>query len=117
MVMAFATGVMSSLSMAAVAPSEQAAAPKRKNPAKHSCPIVTIDSSFRLLTSLGDHQIRFALLVGVTVGEREFPRRVPLHLDPQVLLEVLAELWRRRFVPAVKLQLPRVAREVPDRYA
>src|SRR5512140_3476019 len=114
MVMAFATGIMPS---AAFCWPAQAVEPRTNKPTKHSCLALTMRTPLRLLNSLRGHQIRLALLVGVAVAERELPRRVPLHLDLQVLLQVLAELWRGRFVPAVKLQLPRVAREQPERHA
>src|SRR5262245_47752526 len=114
MVMAFATGIMSSHFCPL---SAQAAGPRRKRPATHSCLALSIPTPLRLVSSLRGHQIRVALLVGVAIAERELARRVPLHLDPQVLLQVLPELCRGRFIPAVKLQLPRVAREEPERYA
>src|SRR5215471_16105383 len=103
--MLFATGIRSS---ADALWSAQAAKPRRNN----SCLALTMSTP-----SLRGHEIRFALLVGVAVAERQLPRRVPLRLDLQVLLQVLAELWSGRFVAAVKLQLPRVAREEPERHA
>src|SRR5690349_22499951 len=111
--MLFATGTMSSAAFGGAAQAE----PRRRRPAKPSRVAFTMPAPLRSPSSLRGHEIRLALLVGVAVAEWEPPRRVPLHLDLQVLLQVLPELWSGRFVPAVKQQLPRVAREEPERHA
>src|SRR5450432_3624249 len=112
MVMVFATGIMSA---AAFCRPAQAAEPRRKNPVKHSC--LVFMRTFRLRSSLRGHEIRLAFFEGVAVAEWELPRRVPLHLDLQVLLHIFVELWSGRFVSAVKPKLPRVTRAEPERHA
>src|SRR6267142_4038512 len=100
MVMFFATGIMAS----ALCRPAQAVEPRTAKTATHSCVVLSMPTPLRLPSSLRGHEIRLALPVRVAVAEWELPRRVPLHLDLQVLLQIFRELWSGRFVPAVKLQ-------------